>query len=202
LTEPDETRKSSTLAERLGGWLTIYVAYLFVAGWTYSQAYFSEFYITPTALEFGLTETLVRGFTALFSGTGKWLSGVYLVILVVSQVADSIEWKKQFVNFLFVLLIALMFIPLYWIAGRAGRQQAHIDQGENTTLPPITFSIDKCDYLGSLLYLKGNTLFVYRLRLLPKKNVQGCLVTAEPPRGIIQSWVLQLENLQDVRIAK
>jgi hypothetical protein len=220
-----EEAKSGSIATRFEYWFAIYAVYLFLAGWTYLDYYFAVFGASAGWLEFGLNDTLARGFTVLF-GTGAWMSVVYLIVLLVSLIVEIfLTGSGRLVSTVATLLLVIMFIPTYCIARHAGIRQANIDRGSTTMLPTVTFSDKKCTYRGDLLYAKGGLLYVHNLvnvldatatdgmnSAATKGTVQAetkpsatsipkCPIEVGKSSGMIpQLWLVRLEGLEDVRI--
>jgi len=220
-----EQAKSESIATRFEYWFAIYAAYLFLAGWTYLDYYFALFGASAGWLEFGLNDTLARGFTVLF-GTGGWMSVVYLVVLLVSLFVEIfLTSRGRLVSTVATLVLVIMFIPTYCIARRAGIRQANIDRGSTTMLPTVTFSDKGCTYRGDLLYAKGELLYVHNLVKVPDATVDDnmnsaaargsvqartkldstpipkCPIEVGESSGMIpQLWLVRLDGLEDVRI--
>ena len=202
---PTESSKAETLAGRLGPWLGIYVAYLFFAGWTYLDFYFAVYGINAQWLDLGVNDVIARGFVVLFDG-GIWLSSVYLLILLLSLIADVLGMSNRLLNVILVFLLAIGFIPTYFIAKNAGVASANIDRSGQTHLASITFSDGGCVYRGDLVYLKGDALYVNDLKLVSSSDhspstghachIQVVAETSEIP----QLRLIRLTEIQDVRV--
>jgi hypothetical protein len=158
-------------------------------------------------LDLGFNDTIAQGFSVLF-GTGWLLSVVYLIVFLLSLGIDAFGAKYSGkVNALVACLLVLLFPVTFWAAGYAGVKQANADRGEKTSLPTITFAAGPCSYRGKVVYVKGESLYIYDLAYLvePGKSAKGqslsCpfdLTGASP--DVPQLWLVRSGDLKDVRV--
>jgi hypothetical protein len=201
---------SDGIAGKFAAWIAVYGIYLFFAGWTYLDFYFAVFGISAKWLEWGLNDIIARGFTVLFDA-GAWLSFVYLGVFGISLIVEALKKSSGISYAVVTILLAAGFIPTYLIAKSAGISRANIDRSDKTTLASITFTEKACSYRGKLVYLKGETLYVYRLIRLAdsdaprKKANRTCPIEigtsdqlVEP--SVPQVWMIHTNDLEDVRI--
>jgi hypothetical protein len=202
--------KTDSLVGKFGAWLGVYGIYLFLAGWTYLDYYFAVFGINAKWLEFGLNDVIARGFTVLFDA-GAWLSIVYLVVFGLSLIVEAFKKDSGVSYVVATILLAAGLIPTYSIAKSAGISRATTDRGDKTTLATVIFTEKHCAYRGKLLYVKGETLFVYDLVAIAdetaraKESDRACPIQIEKPDksnqpSVPQLWMIRASDLEDVRI--
>jgi len=144
--------------------LPLYLVYVFLSGWTFLDYYFRDFGVNPRWLDLSFYDTLVKGFTILYTG-GKLLWLVYLAALVLPVAVDgSLKGRHWALSKLLpaVVLFALIF-PVYYISQEAGISQARVDKGDRSRLPPVNFTVRGQDYHGKLLLLRGGTYFIHKV---------------------------------------
>ncbi len=196
--------KSDGIAGKFGAWIAVYAIYLILADWTYLDSYFAVFGINAKSLEFGLDDVLARAFTVLIDA-GFLLSIVYLAVFGVSVIVEAFKKDSGISYVITAILIVAGFVPTYYIAKSAGRDRANTDRGDRTKLAHLSFIEKGCSYHGKLVYLKGDTLYVYNLRPFPDNRAPGpncpiALPDKEHQSTIPQIWIIRNSELEDVRI--
>lgn len=202
-TSVTDSKTPEGLSAKFARWTALYAAFLFLAGWGYLRNYFHVYGIDLGWLEVGANETIAQGFSTLF-GSGVWLSAVYLLIVVLSLLTEMFTRRyNKFVNCTVVLCLIVLFPITYQLARNAGIDQANIDRGERTGLPSLTFTSGTCNYRGKLVFIKGESFYVYSLAYLtkPASKPESCPfdltgVTLDVP----QLWVVRASDVKDVRI--
>lgn len=166
MAEPDNSGLISTASKLVG----LYVIYVFLSGWAFNDYYFRFFGIDPRFLDVSFYDTVLKGFVVLFTGA-KWLWAVYALLLVLPIVLDSAlrRWPVTRTLLLATIMVAAL-IPIYIVSRSAGESKARTDKGDHSSLPGITFSVQKRRYVGKLLYLKGDTYFIDRVRPLGEEG--------------------------------
>jgi hypothetical protein len=143
--------------------LPLCVVYIFLSGWAFDDYYFRFFGLDPKFLDLGFHYTLVRGFTVIFIGA-RWLSVLYIALLLIPSLVNASNWRSSKK----IASMALLFVgllPIVYVMSRsAGERRARVDSGSKSTLPAITFTIQKRPLVGKLLYIKGDLYFVHRAR--------------------------------------
>jgi len=157
--------------------LPVYAVYVFIAGWTFSDYYFRYFGVSPRWLDIAFHDTLTKGFTILFGGGGLKLWLVYGLMLAVPLVAEgSRELNHNLIRKVLeiILIVALaVILPLiYWISREAGINQAKIDKGSQSLLPTVSFTVNKHQYRGHLLFVRNGTYFVHNVDQKDESEVQ------------------------------
>jgi hypothetical protein len=190
------------LSAKFGHWTALYAAYLFLAGWAYLRHYFEVFGVDAGWLDVGVNDTVAQGFSVLF-GRGWPLSLIYLLIFLLS-LALEVFWingtRKLNAGVAFVLV--LLFPLTFWVARCAGIGQANRDRGDKTSLPTITFAAGPCGYRGKVVYVKGESLYVYNLAYLeePEKPAACPFNLKDASPSVPQLWLLRSGDLKDVRV--
>jgi hypothetical protein len=174
----------------LAALLPFYVVCIFLSGWAYDDYYFRLFGIDPRFLDLGFHDTLVKGFTIIFSGA-IWLVAPYAALacgpLLIARVRAS---SGKFLCM--AALFAGCLLCVYLLSRSAGENAARIDQGDQSTLPDITFtSAKQGDLRGRLVFAKGDQYFVHRSRLL-----------GEDKGGELQLSVYKASEIQGVLITE
>jgi hypothetical protein len=134
------------LIAKLAQLLALYVVYVFLSGWTFFDFYYRQFGVDPRWFDLPLQETLVKGFTILFT-SGTWLWPVYAAMLVGPLWVDGAEFLRDrlWVRLLLVLFMMMgILLCVYFISRHAGTSEAKNDQGSPTRLAPATFSLKAC----------------------------------------------------------
>jgi hypothetical protein len=199
--------ESKALSEKFAHWIALYGAYLFLAGWSYLDYYLEVFGINSRWLELGANDTIARGFTVLF-GVGAWLSGIYIAVLVISLVVEVfLKKRNRVVEAVAAMCLVLFLIPTFFVAKKAGIDQANTDRGAKTTLPTITFVQKLCAYRGKLVYVKGELFYIYNLANLPGGTIadkaRSCPIDLDggaDSAAVPQLWLVRGNDLSDVRI--
>jgi hypothetical protein len=193
--------ETAGLAARFAHWLALYGAYLFVAGWTYLDHYFRVFGISPRWLELGVDDTVARGFAVLF-GAGEALTWIYLTALAIAILIEYFfPARSRSINTAAAIALVLLFVPTYLVSRRAGISAANIDRSDKTTLPTVTFAQQSCSYMGKLVYLRNDTLFVSTLQQTGPASTGPCPIDRPADAGgVPQLWLLRSTDLQDVRV--
>ena len=172
----------------LSALLPLYIVCIFLSGWAYDDYYYRMFGLDPRFLDLGFHDTLVKGFTIIFSGA-MWLVAPYAALAVGALLIGWVRapWGR------FICMAALFLLSLiicYRLSRSAGEDAARIDMGDKSTLPDITFTVAKQDWRGRLVFLKGDVYFVHRARRLDEdkggelqlsvykaSEIQGVLIT-------------------------
>ena len=206
--------EKEALSAKFARWFTLYAAFLFLAGWSYQESYFNVFGVDTTWLEFGVNDTIAKGFSVLF-GAGVWLSWLYMVVFLLSAIEELLSTRSRVIDSVVVLSLLLLFPLFYLQATKVGRTQANIDRGLQSGLPVVTFSSGSCDYEGKLFYVKGDLLYVYEMHRIPESqsSVKDSESAAGPTQSmscpfevattagpIPQLFLARLADLQDVRV--
>src|ERR1035437_148181 len=171
--------------------LPIYVVYLFLSGWAFNDYYFRFFSLDPRFLDVSFHDTLLRAFTLMFT-TADWTlwfiyGSLFLVPPLVNRTALHFAWKIVSLSMFFVALL----LWIYFVSRSAGEQKARTDKGDMSTLPAITFNLQKQSLVGKLLYMKRELYFVDRVRS------QG----DEKP-GQLQLSVYKASEIENVKIVE
>jgi len=143
--------------------LPLYLVYVFLSGWTFLDYYFRFFGLNPRWLDLSFYDTLVKGFTILYTG-GELLWPVYIAVLVLPFAFDGCLKDRHWVfsKLLPAVILFLLIVPVYCISREAGISQARFDKGDRSRLPSIIFTVHGQDYHGKLLMLKGGTYFIHK----------------------------------------
>jgi len=185
--------------------LPVYAIYFFVSGWAFWDYYFRYFGIDPRSLDIGFYDTLMKGFTVLFSGQKLtllsfmegagllWLIYVVLIVLTV-LVLEKVEHRLWSSIFIVSLLLSIL-LAVYFISRGAGLERAQLDSGDMTRLPAIVFTDRTCTYHGKLLLLKGETYFIHGVA--PIDSGPQCSVS-----GTLQLSIYRAEELSEVKITE
>jgi len=114
----------------------------FSRGWTFDDYYFRSFGLDPKFLDVSFHDTLVKGFTIIFTGVLR-LRVCYLALLLIPpllNVSRTRPWAK-------VLCMAALFLALlpliYLISRSAGERKAAVDKGPMSTLSRSDFHVCK-----------------------------------------------------------
>jgi hypothetical protein len=190
------------LSAKFGHWTALYAAYLFLAGWAYLRYHFGVFGVDTGWLDLGLNDTIAQGFSVLF-GRGWPLSLVYLIIFLLS-LALEVFWVNgsRKANACVACALVLFFPVTFWVARCAGISQANRDRGDKTSLPTITFAAGPCGYRGKVVYVKGESLYIYDLAYLeePGKSVVCPFNLKDVSPVVPQLWLVRSVDLKDVRV--
>ena len=192
--------------------MALYAVYLFLAGWSYLRHYFERFGINNGWLDFGFNETVAQGFTVLFVAKIK-LSIIYLLVVLISLLVEVILGRPNRILNTIVACLLIAFFPLvYTFAGEAGSTQADVDRGGDTHLPTLDFTAGSCSYIGKLVYVKGDLVYVHNLQLLSSSNApkpqarpetrsQACPFDLEGASSEVpQLWLIRSADIKDARI--
>jgi hypothetical protein len=180
----------------------VYVIYVFVSGWTFLDYYFREFGVDPRWLDFPVQETLVKGFTVLFTN-GLWLWPIYATMLIVPLLVDGIPQLRRRVSariiascFLFVTLVGV-----YFASRSAATAEARIDKSPQTRLPVIIFARKPpcpspsagtqptCEYIGTTLAVRNGLLYLHHVTTRDKQDGPSLAVS-----------VFRVEDLADIQM--
>jgi len=184
-----------------GSWLShisqllgLYLVYVFISGWAFSDAYCRNFGLNPRWIDFSSYDILVGGFTVLFLG-GSWLLPFYALAFSMPFLLDLSPWNKRAeVKIPLLLLLVAVLFPIYLLSHRAGNLQAEIDKGPKSRLPVITFSTaNGRKHRGKLLFFKSATYFL--------RNVKS----VDPPdpnetSDSLELSIFRAEELQEVKV--
>jgi hypothetical protein len=144
--------------------LTLYVAYVFLSGWSFQDYYFRSFGLDPRVLEFNFQTTLVKGFTVLFThGVGLWWAyGPLLALPLGLEAFQPASRRARLLSqtLLLAALVALLFL-VYAISAKAGSSFATLNKGCRSRLPLVTFTYDLHPHHGKLLLLQNGTYYVH-----------------------------------------
>jgi len=181
----------------------LYVVYVFLSGWTFFDFYYRQFGVDPRWFDLPIQETLVKGFTILFtSGTLLW--GCYGVMLLVPLWVDgSAKFRDRFLVRLLVSAVLIgVLLCVFFISRHAGIAEAKNDQaGTPTRLAPATFTLksclernesktkevsrtiqgkgdpgkrlEKCDYSGQILIFRNGIYYMYKVASLGETPPQN-----------------------------
>jgi hypothetical protein len=136
-------------------------------------------------------------------GKGWELSLVYIVIFILFLVIEVLlPVRSRKIDAAFTCVLVLFFPVTFWVARCAGVSQANKDRGEKTSLPTVTFTADACGYGGKVVYVKGDSLYVYNLAYFgePAKPATCPFVVGSQPSIVPQLWLLRSGDLKDVRV--
>jgi hypothetical protein len=167
--------------------LPVYAVYVFIAGWTFFDYYFRYFGVSPKWLDIAFHDTLTKGFTILFGGGGLKLWLVYGLMLAVPLLAE----RKHNLIRRFLLISALVAIlPLiYCISREVGINQAKIDKSSQSSLPTVSFIVNKHQYRGYLLFVRNGMYFVHNVDQKDESEVQ-------------EVSIFRAEEVSDIRIVE
>lgn len=191
----DSNGDGSGLLSNVVKLLPVYAVYVFIAGWTFNDYYFRYFGVNPKWLDIAFHDTLTKGFTILFAGGGLKLGLLYALMIGVPLVAEgSLELQKhnRIRIVLKIILIAALtaILPLiYWISRAAGINQAKTDKGSQSTLPTVSFTSNKHQYRGHLLFMKSGTYFVHNVDEKDESEVQ-------------ELSIFRAEDVSDIRVVE
>lgn len=190
------------LSSKFGHWTALYAIYLFLAGWSYIRYYFTAFGVDAGWLDLGLNDTIAQGFSVLF-GTGWLLSLVYLAVFLLSVIVEFFsDAHSRGVNTFTVCVLVILFPVTFFVARYAGVTQANKDRSGKTSLPTITFAVERCAYRGKVVYVKAEAIYVFNLAYLdtPAKSVTCPFDLAGASPDVPQLWLLRSSELKDIRI--
>jgi hypothetical protein len=173
--------------------LALYVVYVFLSGWTFFDFYYHQFGVDPRSFDLPVQETLVKGFTILFT-SGTWLWPLYAAMLMVPLLVDGSAALRDrlWVRPVLGLFMLGVLLGVYFISRNAGVSEAMKDQGSSGRLTPVTFSLkacverrekkteltqgtalktkketaakpENCDYNGEILIFRNGTYYMYKV---------------------------------------
>lgn len=195
----------SDLLSTLSKLLPVYAIYLFVSGWAFWDYYYRYFGIDPRSLDIGFYDTLMKGFTVLFTaekltvmsfleGAGLlWL--IYVALIVLTVVVLKKVGQRLSSSIVITTLLILILLAVYFISRNAGLERARLDTSDETRLPAIVFTDGTCTYHGKLLLLKGETYFINGVAPIGTGN--QC-----PVSGNLQISIYRASELSEVKINK
>jgi hypothetical protein len=171
--------------------LPLYLVYVFLSGWTFFDYYFRFFGVNPRWLDLSFYDTVVKGFTILYSG-GEWLWLVYAAALVLPFAFDGCLKDRHWAisKLLPAAILFVLTFAVYSISQKAGISQARVDKSDRSRLPSIIFTVHGQDYHGKLLMLKGGTYFIHKAAKL-KEDATG---------GNLQVSIYRTEDLSNVTV--
>jgi hypothetical protein len=137
------------LIAKLAQLIALYVVYVFLSGWAFFDHYYREFGADPRWFDLPLQETLVKGFTILFSNAFSLLSialwAIYLLMIGVPLWGDGTKHRDHlWVRFSVGGFMVAALISVYFLSAHAGLSAARSDQGAPTRLALATFSLKSC----------------------------------------------------------
>ncbi len=200
--------------------VALYVVYVFLSGWTFFDFYYRQFGVDPRWFDLPVQETLVKGFTVLFT-SGTWLWACYGIMLLVPLWVDgSAKLRDRFLVRMLVggVMIGVL-LCVFFISKSAGISEAKHDQaGTPTRLAPVTFTLKacaernelkskeisrtgqhkvlqettlpKCDYSGQILIFRNGVYYLYKVAPL-----------REQPPANLALQVYRAEELINLTIA-
>jgi hypothetical protein len=193
---------NSGFVAKLTQLFAVYVIYVFVSGWTFLDYYFREFGVDPRWLDFPVQETLVKGFTVLFTH-GQWLWPMYALMLTLPMLVDGIPQLRRHVSarivvssFLFATLVGV-----YFASRSAATVEARIDKSPQTRLPVIVFarkppcpspmvgSPPTCEYVGTVLAVRNGLLYLHHVTTREQQSGPSLAVS-----------VFRAEDLTDIQM--
>lgn len=155
--------------------LPVYAVYVFIAGWTFYDYYFRYFGVNPRWLDIAFHDTLTKGFTILFNGGGLklWLVyGLMLAVPLIAEVSRELQ-NHNFIRRVVEIVVLAAILPLiYWISREVGINQAKIDKGSQSALPTVSFTVNKHQSKGHLLFMRNGTYFVHNVDQRDESDVQ------------------------------
>ncbi len=175
--------------------LPVYAVYVFIAGWTFSDYYFRYFGVSPRWLDIAFHDTLTKGFTILFGGGGLKLWVVYVLMLAVplgaegSRELQNHNLIRRALEIILIVALAAILPLIYWISREVGINQAKIDKGSQSSLPTVTFTVNKHQYSGHLLFVRNGTYFVHNVDQKDDSEVQ-------------EVSIFRAEEVSDIRIVE
>jgi hypothetical protein len=171
--------------------LPIYVVYLFLSGWAFNDYYFRFFGLDSRFLDVSFHDTLLRAFTLIFATADWTLWFLYGSLFLVPPLVNRFALRSALKIVLLSIFFVALLLWIYFISRSAGEQKARIDKGDLSTLPAITFTLQKQPLVGKLLYMKGELYFVDRVR--PQGD--------EKP-GQLQLSLYKASEIEDVKIVE
>ena len=170
--------------------LALYVVYVFLSGWTALDYYYRYFGIDPKTLTLGIPETLVHGFTILFTG-GGCLWPIYILLLIVPLVLEEKVKNRLGLSISLVVILVGLLLAVYFISRSAGQEGARRDKSDKSRLPSMTFNVRGRPYYGRLLILRDGKYFVH-----------GVAPTGQSAAGNLELSIYRAEELTEVRITE
>ena len=171
--------------------LPIYVIYLFLSGWAFNDYYFRFFGLDPRFLDVSFHDTLLRAFTLMFATADWTLWFVYGSLFLVPPLVNRSAFRPALKIILLSIFFVTLLLWIYFVSRSAGEQKARIDKGDLSTLPAITFKLQKQPLVGKLLYMKGELYFVDRVRPQGDEN-----------QGQLQLSVYKASEIEDVKVSE
>lgn len=199
----DSRQQRSTVVSKVSGLVGLYAIFVFIAGWTYFNAYYSSFGFYARWLDLSATEILTKGFVILFEKHGKWLWLIYVFVLVVPILFEVFKRlrNKMFIQFVMAMVL-LACLPLtYYIAKSAGLAAASINQSEETNLPYVQF-VTKCGYFsGRLLFAKDHALYIHDLTQDKRTGTDALCPELSPKvHGTHFLYIFRVEDVSTIEI--
>lgn len=180
---------------KVSQYLGLYVIYVYISGWAFGSFYLRYLGLSPHWLDLGVSDSLVSGFTILFTG-GKWLWPFYVAVLLIPVTLELLPWgNRPFVRIMSTVVMVALLFPIYLVSRSAGIQQAQIDKDPTfSRLPVITFaSKEGKRYFGKLLYLKGEMYFIREVRDIDSAD-------KDSGASDISLSIYRAEDLRDVKV--
>jgi hypothetical protein len=132
------------LVAKLTQLLALYVVYVFLSGWAFFDHYYREFGADPRWFDLPLQETLVKGFTVLFTN-GALLWVLYLALVLIPLLTDDPKLRdRMWVRVSTGVFMIVALVGIYFLSARAGASAAMEDKGTPTRLALSTFSWKPC----------------------------------------------------------
>jgi hypothetical protein len=88
-------------------------------------------------------------------------------------------------------LFVVLLPAVYFVSRSAGQQKAKVDAGLMSTLPGVTFTFERRPFIGKLLYVKGDSYFIHRVRPLGQET-----------GGVLQLSAYKASEIGDVKITE
>src|ERR1035438_5515135 len=190
---PSAPTQDTSLIGKASGLFALYVVYVFVSGWAFNDYYYRSFGIDPKFLDINSYDILTRGFTILFTGS-RWLWLLYVLVITVPLIVETAFYKRIYLRIgLLVATLLPSLVLVYLISRTAGQQKAKTDQGDQSTLPIITFRIndyeednkrmghsrtgsgkkkikERKNYRGQLLFFRADNYFIHHVTHMPPSS--------------------------------
>ncbi len=201
-----DDQQPSTVVSKISGLVGLYAIFVFVAGWTYFNTYYSAFGLYVRWLNLSVTEILTKGFIILFEQQGGWLWLIYVFVLVVPVLFEVVpRFRTHVFKQLVVTTVMLGCLPLtFFIARSAGQHAAITNQGDSTSLPYIRFATKCGVFSGRLLFVKDHDVYVHDLNQdkVTQSFTDVCLVLSPIQTGNHFLYIYRLEDVHSIEIVE
>lgn len=179
--------------------LVVYAIYLFISGWAFLDYYYRYYGIDTRWLDLGFYDTLVKGFTVLF--TGGWILAIFYPMLILVPLAER-KFANGFRTMTVIIVLLLAAVPVVYAVSRcAGERLAKVDKSDDSTLPTITFRsrMSKQQYHGKLLGFRSGLYFIHAVQLIPDKNTNS-----GPFEGVggLELSLIRSEDISEVTVVE